>query len=176
LEKSCSRTTGGPTAAIDAQLAVHCRELDFTTFSALRTAGNITLVAAEVVAKAKTTAATTASKANAKTKKPHPSYKEMIVKALATAKGKGLSRQKLLQFLMANFSISLSKMAINTHMKSALRNGVTSGLFTKAQCKIGTGKNAVAFKSEKVKFTEPKKGSDTLKRTAAAGVLRLLLV
>ena len=68
-----------------------------------------------------------------KTPKPkkvatHPKYSDMVKTAVGTLKERGgSSRQALLKYIMANFTVGSDAKIVNAHLKIALRNGVKKG-------------------------------------------------
>lgn len=112
-------------------------------------------------------------KAAAKPKKPasHPTYSEMIAKAIAALKErKGSSRQAILKYIQSNYKVGDNDKAINAHLKMALRNGVKNKTLTQSKgtgasgsFKIGekttkkAAKKPAAKKAKKPKAATPKK-------------------
>lgn len=105
-----------------------------------------------------------------KTSKPkkvatHPKYSEMVVTALGSLKERGgSSRQALLKYLMANFSVGEDSKVVNSHLKIALRNGVTKETLKQSK---GTGA-AGSFKlGEKPKVEKKPKAKKPVTETKA---------
>ena len=74
-----------------------------------------------------------------KPKKPadHPPYSSMAKEAVSALKEKGgSSRQALLKYIMANYKVGDNPKAVNSRLKTALRNGVQSGILNQSK---GTG-------------------------------------
>ena len=74
-----------------------------------------------------------------KPKKPadHPAYSTMVKDAVTALKERGgSSRQALLKYVMANFKVGDNPKAINARLKTALKNGVQSGILKQSK---GTG-------------------------------------
>jgi len=74
-----------------------------------------------------------------KPKKPadHPAYSIMVKDAVTSLKERGgSSRQALLKYIMANYKVGDNPKATNARLKTALRNGVQSGILKQAK---GTG-------------------------------------
>ncbi|XP_041347143.1 histone H1-delta-like [Gigantopelta aegis] len=81
----------------------------------------------------------TPKKKVSKPKKPadHPSYSSMVKDAVTALKERGgSSRQALLKYVMANYKVGDNPKAINARLKTALKNGVQSGILKQAK---GTG-------------------------------------
>ena len=96
----------------------------------------------------------------AKPRKPaaHPTYGEMIAKALmAIADKKGSSKPVIKKYILANFKVEDSK-ATNTHLNLALKRGVAGGKLVTAKGHAGTFKAAKVEKPKKVAVKKsPKK-------------------
>ena len=93
-------------------------------------------------------------------KKPaeHPKYIDMIVAAINALKDrKGSSKQAIVKYVQANYKVGDS---CNTHLKLALKRGVTAGTLTQVK---GTGASG-SFKVTKVE--KPKKKPAAKKPTA----------
>lgn len=92
-----------------------------------------------------------------KPKKPaaHPTYSEMIQQAVTTLKERGgSSRQAILKYIMKNFNVGLDEKPVNSHLKLALKAGVTKGTLKQSK---GTGASG-SFKIGEVKAEKkPKK-------------------
>ena len=81
----------------------------------------------------------------------HPKYIEMVCAAITTLKERGgSSRQAILKYVTANYKVKAD--GANTHVKLALKRGVTAGALVQAK---GTGASG-SFKLAK-KAAEPKK-------------------
>lgn len=96
-------------------------------------------------------------------KKPaeHPKYSEMVVAAITTLKERnGSSRQAIVKYIKANYKVSDN---CDTHIKQALKKGVTAGVLAQPK---GTGASG-SFKVIK-KAAEPKKKKPVAKKPAAA--------
>jgi len=58
----------------------------------------------------------------------HPKYRDMIVKAVSTLKDKkGSSRQAILKYIMANYSVGHDLVQVNAHLKMALKRMAKDG-------------------------------------------------
>ena len=110
-------------------------------------------------------------KTPAKPKKPsaHPTYSEMVGKAISALKERGgSSRQAILKYIMANFNVGKDAKSVNAHLKLSLRAGVknkslkqskgtgASGSFRIGEVKAAK-KPAKAKKAAKPKAAKPKK-------------------
>ena len=96
------------------------------------------------------------AKKTAKPKKPatHPKYSEMIAAALKTLKNRsGCSRAALLKYIAANYTVGANNVAVNSHLKLALKAGVKNGSIKQAK---GVGASG-SFKLGEVKKVAPKK-------------------
>lgn len=102
-----------------------------------------------------------APKKKAVAKKPaeHPKYIEMIVAAITALKERtGSSRQAIEKYIKANYKVGDS---CGTHLKMALKRGVTGGVLSQPK---GTGASG-SFKV--VKKEAPKKKKPAAKKPAA---------
>lgn len=101
------------------------------------------------------------AKKKAAPKKPaeHPKYIDMIVAAITALKERnGSSRQAILKYIQANYKVGDGA---STHLKMALKRGVTSGALSQPK---GTGASG-SFKV--VKKEAPKKKAAAKKKPAA---------
>ena len=107
-------------------------------------------------------AAATAKKAKkpvAKKPADHPKYSEMITAAIDALKArKGTSRQSILKYVQANFKVGDGA---TTHVKLALKRGVTSGSLKQVK---GTGASGSFKLAEKPK---PAKKAKAVKKPPA---------
>ncbi|CAD5110910.1 unnamed protein product [Dimorphilus gyrociliatus] len=84
----------------------------------------------------------------------HPKYSVMIGAALSALKERnGSSRQAILKYIMANYSVGDEKTA-NNHLKLALRAGVKNNSLKQSK---GTGASGSFKLADKVKGEKPKK-------------------
>ena len=105
-------------------------------------------------------------KKKAASKKPaaHPKYSEMIATAIGTLKERsGSSRQAILKYIQANFKVSESAA---THVKSALRRGVSGGLLKQVKGAGASGSFKLADKLKVVNKTK-KPAAKKAKKPAA---------
>ncbi|VDI28219.1 histone H1/5 [Mytilus galloprovincialis] len=128
----------------------------------------------------KTPAKSPKKKAAAKPKKvaTHPKYSEMVGKAISALKERGgSSRQAILKYILANFSVGSDAKTVNTHLKLALKSGVKSnslkqskGTGASGSFKIGEVAKPAKKPAKKVvkpKAAKPKKAKTPTKKTAA---------
>ncbi|CAI4231011.1 unnamed protein product [Auanema sp. JU1783] len=77
------------------------------------------------------------SKAKIAVKSLHPSYLDMIKKAIGELKGKsGSSKPAILKYVLANFQVGDNIIQVNSHLRVALKRGVAKGDFKQVK---GTG-------------------------------------
>lgn len=89
-----------------------------------------------------------AKKPAAKKVADHPKYQEMIAQAIGTLKERtGSSRQAILKYVQANYKVSDSA---STHLKLALKRGVTGGEFKQVKGTGASGSFKLAEKPKKV--------------------------
>ena len=89
----------------------------------------------------------------------HPKYIDMIVAAIAALKERsGSSRQAIIKYIKANYKVGEN---VGTHVKLALKRGVTSGTLSQPK---GTGASG-SFKL--VKKEKPAKKKPAAKKPAA---------
>lgn len=130
-------------------------------------------------------AKTSAAKAPAN----HPTYSDMIRRAITDLKNKkGSSRASLLKYILSNFKVGGNVIQINKNIRQALKKGVSTGALkqvkgTGASGSFRIGEKAVKAKKPKVvkakkpkaagtkkpKSASPKKAAATKKPKAAAG-------
>ena len=107
---------------------------------------------------ADTTAASKSPKRKAtKPKAPavHPKYSEMVKTAISTLKERGgSSRQAILKYIMANFSVGTDPKSVNARVKVALRSGVTTESLKQSK---GTGATGSFRLGAPLKVDKPKK-------------------
>ena len=92
-----------------------------------------------------------ADKKKAAPKKPaeHPKYIEMIVAAITALKERtGSSRQAIVKYISANYKVGDNA---NTHIKLALKRGVTSGVLVQPKGTGASGSFKVVKKEDKPK-------------------------
>ncbi|XP_046564003.1 histone H1-delta-like [Haliotis rubra] len=109
-------------------------------------------------APAKSPAKAPAKKRASKPKKPasHPKYCDMIKKGITSMKDRsGSSRQALLKYILANFKVDAN--AAKTHLKLALRAGVSNGTLKQSKGTGASGSFKIGEKSEKTKKPKAKK-------------------
>ncbi|KAK6164968.1 hypothetical protein SNE40_023775, partial [Patella caerulea] len=99
----------------------------------------------------------------------HPKYVDMIRAAIGSLKERGgSSRQAILKYVMANYKVGSDLNMANSRVKTALKNGVKSGVIKQSK---GTGA-AGSFKLGDVKAEKPKvkkaAKKSPAKKTAAA--------
>ncbi|XP_048240502.1 histone 24-like [Haliotis rufescens] len=107
-------------------------------------------------------------KAAAKPKKAdaHPTYLEMIKKAISSLKERsGSSRQAVLKYILANYKVGDNQVAINARIKTALKNGVKNGALKQSK---GTGAAGSFRLGEAKKDEKPKKAKAAAKPKKAA--------
>jgi histone H1/5 len=97
----------------------------------------------------------------------HPSYKEMVAKAIKGLKKRnGTGRASIAKFILANFEVNAT---VNTRsIREALKKGVVAGDFIQIKQSFKNseaGKKALVAKPKKIKATKPKK-KVTKKKTA----------
>ena len=98
----------------------------------------------------------------------HPKYSEMVSQAISSLKERGgSSRQAILKYICANFKVGTNATSVNSHLKLALKSGVTKGALKQAK---GTGA-AGSFRLGEVKkvakkATKPKKATPAKKKSA----------
>lgn len=102
----------------------------------------------------------------------HPPYVEMIRAAIAALKERGgSSRQKILQYILANFDVGNETSQVNARVRNALRSGVEKGVLLRSanakgangSFRIGKALAKKGKKSPKRKGKSPRK----VKRSAA---------
>ncbi|OOZ28994.1 hypothetical protein BOW34_12855 [Solemya velum gill symbiont] len=111
---------------------------------------------------------TTPKKSAAKPKKPvaHPKYSEMVKTAVTTLKERGgSSRQAILKYIIANYSVGADAKSVNSHLKIALRNGVKSGSLKQSK---GTGASGSFRIGEKEKIEKKKPAPKKVTKPKAA--------
>ncbi|CAG2242947.1 H1_5 [Mytilus edulis] len=114
----------------------------------------------------KTPAKSPKKKAAAKPKKvaTHPKYSEMVGKAISALKERGgSSRQAILKYILANFSVGSDAKTVNTHLKLALKSGVKSNSLKQSK---GTGASG-SFKIGEVAKPAKKPAKKVVKPKAA---------
>ena len=114
------------------------------------------------------TAAATKTAAKTKVKKPadHPKYAEMIAAAVGALKERsGSSRQAIQKYVTANYKVSDG--ASKTHVKLALKRGVTSGLLKQVKGTGASGSFKLAEKPKKPKAAKKPKKKPAAKKAAA---------
>jgi hypothetical protein len=92
------------------------------------------------------------SNAIKKVKKPstHPTYSEMIAKAVLELKERGgSSRIAILKYIMANFDVGINEVAVNAHVKMALKKGVKDGALKQVKGKGASGSFRLGDKVKK---------------------------
>ena len=101
-------------------------------------------------------AAPAAEKAKAKAKPAeHPKYIDMAIAAVTALKERsGSSRQAILKYIVANYKVSESA---NTHLKQALKRGVTAGALKQVKGAGASGSFKVAEKPKPAKKAVAKK-------------------
>ena len=58
----------------------------------------------------------------------HPKYSDMVMQAIEELKERsGSSRQAILKYVLAHFNVGQDSKGVNTHLKMALKRGITSG-------------------------------------------------
>merc|ERR1711874_134303 len=96
-----------------------------------------------------------------KSKKPanHPKYSEMIKAAISSLKERGgSSRQAILKYIVANYSVGKDEKTINAHLKMALRAGAKNGNLKQSKGTGASGSFKLGGKEEKPKKVKsPKK-------------------
>ncbi|XP_021360077.1 histone H1-delta-like [Mizuhopecten yessoensis] len=112
--------------------------------------------AAAATAPAPAKKATKAKKpAKPKVPLPHPSFADMVIKAITALKErKGSSRKAMIKYIMANYKVGTDENKVNTRVKTALKSGVAKGALKQVK---GTGASGSFKVGEKVKATKPKK-------------------
>ena len=97
-----------------------------------------------------------AEKVKAKAKPAeHPKYIDMAVAAVVALKERsGSSRQAILKYIVANYKVSDSA---NTHLKQALKKGVTAGTLKQVKGAGASGSFKVAEKPKPAKKAVAKK-------------------
>ena len=105
-----------------------------------------------------------AEKAKAKAKPAdHPKYSEMIAAAIVALKERsGSSRQAILKYISANYKVGDHA---GTHLKLALKRGVTGGALKQVK---GTGASGSFKVAEKPKAPKKKPAAAPEKKPAAA--------
>merc|ERR1712071_224403 len=112
---------------------------------------------------------------------PHPPYLEMVVAAVEALKERsGSSRQAILKYIMATYSVGANPKICNSHLKQALKRGLASemlknaknvkgaaGSFRIADKKAAAPKKAAPAATKSVKVS-PKKATATKKTKPAA--------
>ena len=109
------------------------------------------------------------AKKPAAVKKPaeHPKYIEMITTAITTLKErKGSSRQAIAKFIKANNKVGDN---CTTHIRLALKRGVTGGVLTQVK---GTGASGSFKVTEKPKVKKPVAKKAAAKKPAAKKVVK----
>jgi len=120
------------------------------------------------------------SASKAKKAASHPTYRDMIVKAIQALKEhKGSSRQAILKYIMANYSVGHDLVQVNAHLKLALKRMAKDGALKQSKgqgasgsFRIGEKKPArVAKKAKVAKKPRAKKAAkkSTKAKAAAAG-------
>lgn len=105
------------------------------------------------------------AKATKKVPAAHPKYSEMISAAIAALKERsGSSRQAIQKYIVANYKVGDGA---NTHLKSALRKGVTAGAFKQVK---GAGASGSFKLADKVKAEKPAKKKTAAKKPAKKSV------
>ena len=109
----------------------------------------------------------------------HPQYKVMVAAAISALKERGgSSRQAILKYIMANYTVGDNPTAVNARVKTALKAGVKAGDLKQAKgtgaagsFKLGEKKVAKKPKSPKKKAAKkpksPKKAAAKPKKAAA---------
>lgn len=97
-----------------------------------------------------------AEKVKAKAKPAeHPKYIDMAIAAVTALKERsGSSRQAILKYIVANYKVSESA---NTHLKQALKRGVTAGALKQVKGAGASGSFKVAEKPKPAKKAVAKK-------------------
>lgn len=98
-----------------------------------------------------------AAKKAAKPKKAptHPKYAEMVGAAIGALKQRGgCSKSAILKYIMANYKVGDNQTKVNSHLKTALKSGVTAGTFKQVK---GTGASGSFRIGEVKKTVKPKK-------------------
>ena len=91
----------------------------------------------------------------------HPPYNEMVVKAINATKERGAaSRQKILKYIRSNFKVSEG---FETHVKLALKRGVTNGVLVQPKGTGASGSFKVAKPTPSAKPAKPVKKVTTSK-------------
>ena len=94
----------------------------------------------------------------------HPKYNEMVNTAISTLKERGgSSRQAILKYILANFTVGADAKLVNKRVKVALRSGVTSDALKQSK---GTGATGSFRLGVVPKVAKPKKA--TKPKAAAA--------
>jgi histone H1/5 len=107
-------------------------------------------------------------KTAAKPKKPmaHPTYSEMVGKAISALKERGgSSRQAILKYIMANFNVGKDAKSVNAHLKLSLRAGVKNKSLKQSK---GTGASGSFRIGDVEAAKKPAKAKKAAKPKAAA--------
>jgi len=84
----------------------------------------------------------------------HPSYNDMIKKAITALKERnGSSRQAIQKYIMANYNVGKEEKSISAHMRMGLKRGVVSGALKQVK---GTGASGSFRVAEKGGDKKPK--------------------
>ena len=82
----------------------------------------------------------------------HPKFNEMVVSAISSLKErKGSSRNAILKYISANYTLGTNDKKINSNLKTCLRNGVSNGLLNQIKGTGATGSFKVAVQPKPVK-------------------------
>uniref|UniRef100_T1ITR2 H15 domain-containing protein n=1 Tax=Strigamia maritima TaxID=126957 RepID=T1ITR2_STRMM len=94
----------------------------------------------------------------------HPKYMEMSISAINEMNDRnGLSRQAILKYIIENYEVSKDAKAVNTHLKIALKRGLSTGVLKHAK---GQGASGSFRISDKVGPVMRKPRRKSLKRNA----------
>ena len=111
-------------------------------------------------------------KAASKAKKApaaHPPYAGMVKAAVAALKERnGSSRQAIVKYVMANFKVGNDQKAVNSRVKTALKNGEKKGLLKRVGKGVGAnGSFKLAEKAKKAAKPKAKKAASPKKKKVA---------
>ncbi|WAQ98174.1 H1D-like protein [Mya arenaria] len=95
----------------------------------------------------------------------HPKYNEMIAAAIVALKERhGSSRQAILKYILANYTVQIDERKVNNHLKMSLRAGVKNGKLQQSKGSGACGSYKLASPSKtKAATPKPAQGSSPSK-------------